>query len=68
MGARKQQCTMDAVASLIHKVQECWAKKKLAAALLMDVKGAFDYVKKTRLVERIMELGIDGCCDVWVLQ
>lgn len=36
MGARKQRCAIDAVACLIHKVQESWAEKKLVAALFMD--------------------------------
>ena len=65
MGARRQRCAIDAVASLVHKVQESWAEKKLAAALFMDVKGAFDYVSKTRLVGRMMELGIDGDIIRW---
>lgn len=60
MGARKQRCAIDAVASLVHKVQESWAEKKLAVALFMDIKGAFDHVSKTSLVERMIKLGIDG--------
>ena len=52
MGARKQRCAIDAVASRVCKVQESWAEKKLAAALFMDVKGAFDHVSKTSLVEK----------------
>ena len=39
MGARKQQCTIDAVNSLIYRVQESWAEKKLAMTLFIDVKG-----------------------------
>lgn len=54
MGAREQRCAIDAITSLVHKVQECWAEKKLAAALFMDVKGFFDHVSKTRIVERMM--------------
>ena len=38
--------TIDAVATLIHTVQEKWEEKKLAAALFMDLKGAFDHVSK----------------------
>ncbi len=60
MGARKKRCAIDAVVSLVHKVESCWAEKKLAAALFMDVKGAFDHVSKTRLAERMIELGVDG--------
>lgn len=60
MGARKERCAIDAVASLVHEVQRRWAKKELAAALFMDVKGAFDHVSKAQLVARMVELDIDG--------
>lgn len=65
MGARKQRYAIDAVASLVPKVQEFWAEKKLAAALFMDVKGAFHRVSSTRLVERMIEIGIDGDLIQW---
>lgn len=65
MGAKKQQCAIDTVACLIHRVQESWAEKKLAAALFMDVKGAFDHVSRVRLIERMMELEIDGDLIRW---
>ncbi len=60
IGAQKNRCAIDAVASLVHKVESYWAEKKLAAALFMDVKGAFDHVSRTRLAERMIELGVDG--------
>ena len=31
----------------------------------MDVKGAFDHVSRTRLIERMMELGVDGDLIRW---
>lgn len=51
---------IDAVATLVHAVQEKWEEKKLATTLFMDVKGAFDHVSKGQLLARMMELGIDG--------
>lgn len=36
-----------------------------AAALFIDVKRAFDYVSNTRMVERMIELGIDGDIIRW---
>ena len=60
IGAQKQQCAIDIIASLVYKVQECWAEKKLVAALFMDIKGVFDHISRTKLVERMIELGIDG--------
>ena len=65
MGTRKQRCAIDAVASLVYKVEGFCAEKKLATALFMDVKGAFDHVSQTKLVERIIELGIDGDLIRW---
>lgn len=55
MGARKHRRAIDAVASLVHKAQEWWAEKKLAAALFIDVTGAVDHVSRTRLVERMID-------------
>ena len=60
MGARKERCAIDIVASLIHEVEQQWAKKKLAAALFVDVKGVFDHVSKTQLIARTLELEVDG--------
>ena len=65
MGARKERCAIDAVASLVYEVQQRWSKKELAAALFMDVKGAFDHVSKTQLVARMLELEIDGDLIRW---
>ena len=59
MGPQKQQYAIDIIASLVHKVQKYWAKKKLAAALFMDVKGAFNYISRIKLVEKMTELGIN---------
>lgn len=50
MGARNEKCAIDAVVLLIHEVEHQWAKKKLAATLFVDVKGAFDHVSKTQLI------------------
>ena len=65
MGGRKERSTIDAVATLIHIVQEKWQEKKLAAALFMDVKGVFDYVSKNQLLKQIIKLGIDGDLVNW---
>ena len=38
---RKEELGINAVATLLHTIQEKWKKKKLAAALCIDVKKAF---------------------------
>ena len=65
MGARKERSAIDAVATLVYTVQEKWEEKKLAAALFMDVKGAFYHVSKGQLLKRMFELGIDGDLITW---
>ena len=65
MGGQKERSAIDAVATLVHTVQEHWEEKKLAAALFMDVKGAFDHVSKGQLLTRMVELGIDGDLVNW---
>ena len=37
----------------------------LAAALFVDVKGAFDHVSKTQLIARMLELEVDGDLICW---
>ena len=46
----------------IHKV---WYEKKIAGTLLMDVKGAFDYVSRLKLAQRMRQLGIDNDWIGW---
>ena len=45
-GGREERLAIDAVAVLVHTVQERWEDKKLAAVLFIVVKGACDHVSK----------------------
>lgn len=65
MGAQKKRSAIDAVSVLVHTVQESWEEEKLAGALFMDVKGAFDHVSRSQLLKRMVELGIDGDLVAW---
>jgi ribonuclease HI len=65
MGSRRRRSAVDAVACLIQRVHQEWAQKQLAAALFMDVKGAFDHVSSSKLVERMRELRVDGDLVRW---
>ena len=60
MGGQKNRLAIDVVAMLVHMVQGKWEHKKLAVALFMDVKGAFNHVLKSQLLRRMVELRIDG--------
>ncbi len=60
MGARKSRCAIDAVAIMVDRIHKVWDEKKIAKTLLMDVKGAFDYVSRLKLAQRMRQLGIDN--------
>ncbi|KAL1581840.1 hypothetical protein WHR41_09430 [Cladosporium halotolerans] len=65
-GCRRRRGTSDAVAQLVAKVEGAWSKKRIALALLLDVKGAFDRVNKRQLLKRMIE--VDGAGNIvrWV--
>lgn len=66
MGAQKKRFAIDAIASLVHKIEQVWQEKKLAAALFLDVKkGAYDYAVRNQLISRMLDLEIDGDLIWW---
>jgi hypothetical protein len=44
---------------LLATVEEIWEKKKIAATLMMDIKGAFPIVNYTCLLHKIHQVKID---------
>ena len=66
MGGQKERSAIDAITTLVYVVQESWEEKMLAAALFLDVKGAFDYVSKEHLFTRMVELGTDRDFVTWI--
>jgi hypothetical protein len=65
-GCRRGRGTSDAVAKLVAKVENAWSQKRVALALLLDVKGAFDRVNKQKLLWRMIQVGIAGNIVRWV--
>lgn len=59
-GCRKRRSCVDAVAILMNRTQKAWGKKKVAGALFMDVKSAFNDVDKTFLGKRMEGLGVEA--------
>ena len=64
-GCRKRRSCVDAVAVLINHTQHAWAAKKVAGALFMDVKSAFNNVNKAHLGKRMQALGIEPDLIQW---
>ena len=59
-GCRKQRSYIDAVAVLMNRTQQAWAGKKVAGAVFMDVKSAFNNGSRAHLGGRMEELGIEA--------
>ena len=66
-GCRKRRSCVDAVAILMNCTQKAWERKKIAGALLMDVKSAFNNVDKTFLGKRMEELGMEADRIRWTM-
>lgn len=60
MNTQKNRSAINDVSILVHRVQKSWEEKKLAEALFMDVKGAFDNVLRSQLFRNMIELSING--------
>jgi hypothetical protein len=53
------------VAKLIYIIEKAWEKKKHLKALFLDVKDAFNYMAKNRLLLRMKELNIPSYLIKW---
>jgi hypothetical protein len=65
-GCRKGRSTLDALAQLVTYIEKAWGKKQLVAGLLLDIKGAFDYVNRKQLLIVLKELGLPRNLLLWV--
>jgi len=66
-GCRKRRSCVDAVAILMNRTQKAWAERKVAGALFMDVKSAFNNVSKAFLGRRMEELGLEADLIRWTM-
>jgi len=65
-GCRKRRSTIDAVGTLMKRVEEASGRGNTAAVLLIDVKGAFPHVAKGNLIKRMEEIGFEADLVRWV--
>ena len=71
MGGRKQRSAIDTCLLLLHHIQYQRAihkKKKppVTTTVFLDIKGAFDYVKKPQLIRVLRELRLPITLITWV--
>jgi hypothetical protein len=64
-GYRKRHSIVDVAGCLTEDFYQSWTKGKIAGAILMDVKEAFDHVARTRLTKRLEELKADPQLIRW---
>jgi len=65
-GCRKRRSCVDAVAVMLNRARTAWGERKIAGALLMDVKSAFNNVARGHLVRRLESMGIEPDMCRWV--
>jgi hypothetical protein len=64
-GGRCGRSAADAAATLVAAVETVWENKRIAAALMMDVKGAFPTVNRTCLLAKMRDSNIDENLVAW---
>jgi len=64
-GYRKCSSCIDTVAVLMNQTQQAWGEKKIAGALFMDVKSAFNNVNKTHLGKCMEALELEPDLIQW---
>ena len=65
IGGRPQRSAIDAAMALAHEVETGHHNGEVTSVLLMDVRGAFDNVSKTRLLMTMRRLAIPSAILSW---
>jgi hypothetical protein len=60
-GGRPGRNTTDAMLLVTHKVKDAWRSGKVAAALLLDVQGAFPNTSKEQLIHNMRMRRVPSC-------
>jgi hypothetical protein len=64
-GCCKRRSCIDAVAVLMNRTEQAWHEKRIAGALFMDVKSAFNNVSKAHLGKRMEALELEPDLIRW---
>jgi ribonuclease HI len=65
MGGRRYRAAIDAVLCLLHDITNANNRKKILSTLFFDVKGAFDHVSKSRLLDTMQRLHLHPAVIRW---
>jgi ribonuclease HI len=65
-GCRMKSSCVDAGLTLCHDVHVAWSKGQVASALMFDIKGFFDNIQHSRLIQLLRRLGFSSKMCQWV--
>ena len=66
MGGRKNHSAIDAVMNVVHDIEIANRNKSVLSCLLLDVKGAFDFVSINQLLNVMKKLKLSRIIIQWV--
>ena len=66
MGGRKNHSAIDAVMTVVHDIEIANRKKNVLSCLLLDIKGAFDFVSINQLLNVMKNLKLSRIVIQWV--
>ena len=66
MGGRKNHSAIDAVMNVVHDIEIANRNKNVLSCLLLDVKGAFDFVSINQLLNVMKKLKLSRIIIQWV--
>ena len=66
MGGRKNYSAIDAVINVVHDIKIANLNKNVLSCLLLDVKGAFDFVSINQLLNVMKKLHLSRIVIQWV--
>ena len=65
-GSYRKRNTHDALLQLITFIERAWREKKLAGAIFMDIKGAYDRVNQRKLTQILIDIRLSQNLVRWV--
>jgi hypothetical protein len=65
MGGRRKRSAVDTTILLTDFVERDKAKKQKSSVVFLDIKGAFDYIAKSRLLQTVRSLALPQSLIGW---
>lgn len=66
IGGRRQKSAIDAALSLLSDIETNRHDKKLTSVLYLDIKGAYDHINKSQLLQICRDAKLSSACINWI--